>query len=335
VDHASISLRRLEGTVETLLPARDDLEARLLIAPAARVGAAGADGAAGLANITGIGIGEQVVGGRPTGRVALKVFVREKLPAARLAAAARVPRRVDGFPTDVEALGEVAAPGVLDRRRPRRRGASISHAGVGVAGTPGCLVRRGRGLYILGNNHVLALVNRAPLRATIVHPARLDGGVVPRDIVARLARFVPIDFAAVNQVDAAIARTTLRLLDRRGLRAWSRRRPGGPATAPALGMRVRKSGRTTRRRRGRIDAVHVTLDVSYAPLGGVARFAHQFRVRGVGATFSEIGDSGSLVLTEAGNRPVGLLFSGSAAGNMAFCNEIARVTSALGVSIVP
>ncbi len=328
-------LRRFEPEVEALLPARDVLEARLLIAPAGRVAAAAADGTAGFANITGIGIGEQEVGGQPTGRIALKVFVREKLPAARLAGPARVPRRVDGFPTDVEVLGEVAVPGNPDRHSPRRRGASISHAGVGVAGTPGCLVRRGRGLFILGNNHVLALVNRAILNAAIVHPARPDGGVAPRDIVARLAHFVPIDFAAVNQVDAAIARTTLRLLDQRGLRAWSRRRPGGPAVAPARGMRVRKSGRTTRRRRGRIDAVHVTLDVSYAPLGGVARFTHQFRVRGMGATFSEIGDSGSLVLTEAGNRPVGLLFSGSAAGNMAFCNEIARVTSALGVSIVP
>jgi hypothetical protein len=99
-------------------------------------------------------------------------------------------------------------------------------------------------------------------------------------------------------------------------------------------MMVQKSGRTTQYRRGYIDAVHVTLNVNYAPLGGVAQFTNQFRVRGIGGIFSDAGDSGSLVTTHPANQPVGLLFSGSATNNMTFCNEIARVKSALGVAIV-
>jgi len=320
--------------LEALLRARDALEGRLLVAPGTRAASAGADGTAGLANIFGIGIGLQDVGGHPTGRIAIKILVRAKLPRSRIAAEALVPRRFDGFLTDVEAVNDVAVPRVAARRRTGRRGVSISSAHLGMSGTPACLVRRGRALHILGNNHILALVNQGPIGADIVQPGRLDGGIVPRDVVAHLDRFVPIDFEATNEVDAAIARTTPARLARRGLGAWSRRRPAAPAAEAALGMLVEKSGRTTRRRRGRIDAVHVTLDVNYAPLGRVARFAHQFRVRGLGAPFGEVGDSGALVVTRPGNRPVGLLFSGSAAGNMAFCNEIERVTRALGVSIV-
>lgn len=142
-------------------------------------------------------------------------------------------------------------------------------------------------------------------------------------------------FSANNLVDAAIARTSPALVD------WRILRPGGvlqPITpgviAPAFNMSVQKSGRTTQFRRGSIDLVNTTVDVSYAPLGGMARFVRQFRVRGVGGIFSDRGDSGSLVTTFPQNRPVGLLFAGNAANNMTFCNPIGAVLAAFGVNIV-
>jgi hypothetical protein len=104
--------------------------------------------------------------------------------------------------------------------------------------------------------------------------------------------------------------------------------------AAALNQMVQKSGRTTQYRRGVIDAINVTLNVNYAPIAGVARFVNQFRVRGIGGIFSDRGDSGSLVTTFPQNRPVGLLFSGNAANNMTFCNDIRRVLAAFGVTIV-
>jgi hypothetical protein len=209
-----------------------------------------------------------------------------------------------------------------------------------MAGTLGCLVRRGNLLFVLSNNHVIALVNTSPLNAGIPQPGRLDGGVCNNDVIARLTQFVPINFAAgvCNFVDAAIARTSPALVDRRILR------PGGvrqqlvaPTVQPALNMLVQKSGRTTQYTRGFIDMVNVTINVSYAPLGGVARFCRQFRVRNVGGgDFSRAGDSGSLVTTFPGNQPVGLLFAGGAAGalSVTFCNPINPVLNTLGVQIV-
>jgi hypothetical protein len=183
-----------------------------------------------------------------------------------------------------------------------------------MAGTLGCLVTRSGQLFILSNNHVIALVNSSPLGVGIPQPGRLDGGVCPPDIIARLTQFVPINFAAAanNVVDAAIARTSPNLVNRRILRPGGVLQPigAGGLVLPAFNMQVQKSGRTTQYRRGFIDLVNTTVNVNYAPLGGVARFVGQFRVRGIGSIFSDRGDSGSLVTSFPQNRPVGLLFAG-------------------------
>lgn len=57
----------------------------------------------GLANVTGIGIGEK------NGQPAIKVFVSRKLPEAELAGGQIVPRTLEGHPTDVEEIGIVSA----------------------------------------------------------------------------------------------------------------------------------------------------------------------------------------------------------------------------------
>jgi hypothetical protein len=183
----------------------------------------------------------------------------------------------------------------------------------------------------------MALVNTSPLNAGIPQPGLLDGGVCPNDTIARLTQFIQINFAAgaTNGVDAAIARTSPRLVDRRMLRmGGGLQRLVSPHVAPTLNAQVQKSGRTTQYRRGIINLLNATVDVTYAPLGGVARFTGQFRVSGNPTIFSDRGDSGSLVTTFPQNQPVGLLFAGNAASNTTFCNPIGRVLSALSVSIV-
>lgn len=103
---------------------------------------------------------------------------------------------------------------------------------------------------------------------------------------------------------------------------------------PVLNQQVQKSGRTIQYRRSIITAVNVTTNVSYAPLGGVARFCRQFIVRGTPTIFSAPGDSGSLVTTFPQNRPVGLLFAGNSQTNTTICNPISAVLAAFGVNIV-
>ena len=325
-----------ENTLKSLNQARDELEQRLLISPAETAMAAAEEGAAGLGNLVGVGIGEKVVDGIPTGQPALKVFVREKLSAGEVSSEALVPQTVGGVATDVDATGEVSAEFFTARLRPAPGGVSIGHCPTIHAGTLGCLVTRAGQLFILSNNHVIARVNTGPLNVPISQPGRLDGGVCPADVIARLTQFIPIIFGTTcNFVDAAIAQTSPNLVDRRILRPFGIRQPLiPPHLPPILNMPVQKSGRTTQYRRGFIDAINVTVNVSYAPFGGIARFCRQFRVRGIGSNFSDAGDSGSLVTTFPINNPVGLLFAGNAVNNFTFCNPIGSVLSAFGVNIV-
>jgi hypothetical protein len=56
-----------------------------------------------LANVTGIGIGED------KGRPVIKVFVSRKLPISELSRSEIVPPSLDGYPTDVDEIGVVTA----------------------------------------------------------------------------------------------------------------------------------------------------------------------------------------------------------------------------------
>jgi hypothetical protein len=325
-----------EDEAKTLMQARDELEKRLLVDPGTAVFAAAEEGAAGLGNVVGVGIGEETVGGIPTGKLAVKVFVKEKLAANKIASEALAPESTGGVSVDVDETGEIYANMYTARYRPAPCGVSVGNCNMVMAGTLGCLVTRANKLFLLSNNHVIALVNRGPVGVGIPQPGRLDGGRCPNDVIARLTQWIPIAFGGVcNYVDAAIAQTSPHLVDRRVLRpAGVRQRLVPPLRVAALNMPVQKSGRTTQYRRGIVDAIGVTVNVSYAPLGGVARFCNQFRVKGIGGIFSDRGDSGSLVTTFPANNPVGLLFAGNAANNVTFCNDIRRVLAAFAVSIV-
>jgi len=339
---AELSLEALGGLSEreeefkSVSQARDEIERLFLVAPDQKALATAEEGPAGFGNIVGVGVGEKTVDGIPINQLAVKVFVKEKLSESQISSEALVPESLGGVPTDVDVTGEVNAHSFTARLRPAPGGVSIGNCNRVHAGTLGCLVTRANQLFILSNNHVMAVVNAGPVGVGISQPGRLDGGVCPQDIIARLTQWIPIVFGTqCNFVDGAIARTSPNLVDRRILR------PGGvrqqlvaPDVAAALNMLVQKSGRTTQYRRGIVDAINVTVDVSYAPLGGVARFCRQFRVRGMGSIFSDRGDSGSLVTTFPRNNPVGLLFAGNAANNVTFCNPIRTVLTAFGVSIV-
>jgi hypothetical protein len=79
--------------------------------------------------------------------------------------------------------------------------------------------------------------------------------------------------------------------------------------APALGMRVRKYGRTTAYTEGNIKLLNATVNVNYSTVSGprTARFIGQVITDGM----SQGGDSGSLIVDTAEAKAVGLLFAGS------------------------
>jgi hypothetical protein len=292
-------------------------------------------------NVVGVGIGYKETSKLRSDELCITVLVRRKLPVDALPSAALVPQQLEGVKTDVVEVGDLKAHQArTDRWRPVPGGVSIGHYLI-TAGTLGCVVRdrATNAKLILSNNHVLANSNQAREGDPILQPGVADQGSVENDMVARLSRFIPISFnvepptceiakgfaaisnrlakllgshhrlvaqkvnaEAVNQVDAAVAIPIqgVELLDEIleiGI--------VGGITPAKLGMRVRKSGRSSGFTTGLITVLEATVDVNYGDMD--ARFEGQIITSGMSAP----GDSGSLLVAENALLAVGLLFAGS------------------------
>ena len=62
-----------------------------------------------LPNVTGVGIGPKIANRQPTGGLAIKVYVGQKVPDSMLCESDRIPSSLEGVPTDVEVLGPLRA----------------------------------------------------------------------------------------------------------------------------------------------------------------------------------------------------------------------------------
>ncbi|WP_330923921.1 hypothetical protein [Candidatus Sororendozoicomonas aggregata] len=231
-------------------------------------------------------------------------------------------------------LGDQQVTTTLTRRvRPAQSGFSCAHYRV-TKGTIGTCCYDARPFpsmhekyYILGNNHVLADSNKAKIGDPILQPGRGDGGVYPQDMIARLTRYVPIQFSTdssqpSNYVDAAIAEGKLQDLDREIY--W-----GGHVkrlfTAPSVGDILQKCGRTTGFTTGKITTINTTVDINY-PKGKIARFVEQILT----TRMSMSGDSGSLVVN-ADEHAVGLICGSSTAASV--INNILYVQLLLQIKV--
>ncbi|HEY0324060.1 MAG TPA: hypothetical protein VGC66_24145 [Pyrinomonadaceae bacterium] len=296
-------------------------------------------------NLVGVGIGEQISGGKHTGIMAVKFLVRIKYPDNQVPDADRLPREVDGHPVDVEQVGTfrrfmppAAAPATTmpDPRkkiRPAQPGCSIGFKDPTnqfiMAGTFGALVSKGQRRFILSNNHVLADENKLSLGSSIFQPGFLDAGSPPNNsAIAKLTRFVPLVFGGVtNKVDCAIAELNNKNLATNAVLFIGP--PKGKTTAQ-IDMVVHKFGRTTGFTVGRVTSIETDVNVGYET--GTAMFDNQIIIVGLSAQpFSAGGDSGSLILERSTNKAVGLLFAGSPTHTIA--NHISDVLSALAVTL--
>ncbi|MCH7558312.1 MAG: hypothetical protein IIB56_12775 [Planctomycetes bacterium] len=247
---------------------------------------------------------------------------------------AGIPQDLDGVPVQVVVTGKIIALSHATDRFPRPVpiGVSTGHPDI-TAGTIACRVKDGDGnVYALSNNHVYANQNEASLGDAVIQPGTFDGGSLPDDEIGTLADFVPIDFSrrARNEIDAAIA---LSDTDRLGNATPSDDGYGTPSstivTENLLYLGVQKYGRTTGLTHGDITGVNATVNVGYGP-GKTAKFVKQIIIEPGG--FSAGGDSGSLIVTDDGNRnPVGLLFAGSSSITVA--NRIDLVLDRFGVTV--
>jgi hypothetical protein len=295
---------------------------------------------ASLLNITGVaGAGSSV---NDKGEPIIVVFTEE-------AGVEGIPSELDGIAVTVKVVGKVTAlqkktvtgtapaatceaPNRAGRfTRPVPIGVSAGHPSV-TAGTIGVRVRDKKGaLYLLSNNHVFANTNNAAAGNNILQPGPFDGGVNPGDKIATLTKWVPIAFCSGtscvnNKMDAAIASTTTALAGR-ATPCDGYGTPAKTVTAPSANLQVKKYGRTTGLTTGVIAAVNVTIKVGYA--AGTAQFSGQVYI--TTPNFIGGGDSGSLIVTATGNRPVALVFAGTSTA--AFATPISSVLSQFGVTV--
>ena len=304
-------------------------------------------------NVVGIGIGHKITEGVDTGELCLSVFVAQKFDEPDLKKNDIIDKEIAGIKTDVYATGEIFAgnqsPESIDkamkdelgiqvltqRARPAMGGFSVGHYKI-TAGTIGTCVYDlepfpgiPEKYYILSNNHVLANSNDARIGDPILQPGPIDGGAVPTDIIAKLSRYIPIQFKTqtsipINYVDAAIAEGEFHKLDREIYWIGYVKQVN---SKPQVGDTVEKTGRTTNFTTGKIISINATVDVNYGG-GRVARFAKQIMT----SRMSAPGDSGSLIC-DIKEGAVGLLYAGSS--QVTIANSILYVQKYLGIRLHP
>jgi hypothetical protein len=246
------------------------------------------------------------------------------LVLTRRAGVAGIPGSVDGVPTEVRVVGDVVP--YAPPNSTLQCGTSTGNDLECAAGTIGAVVLKGSTKYLLSNNHVFARENDGNIGEREDAPGRYDAKPKCAQSAAcgTLAQFVNINFGGNNTVDCALAlMSTSRptaVTQSGGYTATS------TVVAPSVGLAVKKSGRTSGLTHGTISAINVTINVGYS--GGTATFNNQIMV---GSTFIRSGDSGSLMVTETGNNPVGLCFAGGSGAS--FANPIGPVLQALGATI--
>jgi hypothetical protein len=294
-------------------------------------------------NVVGVGIGEKVCDGKLTGTVSVKFFVRKKYANTHVLRKDRLPKSVQGLPTDIEEVGVFRPlaeknPNPRTRVRPAQPGCSVGFKLPGsmltMAGTFGALVQDSSGVYILSNNHVLANENLLPPGSPIFEPGLKDGGQPGTDQVASLSRFAPFKGHGVfNTVDCAIAKVAATNLVSNSILKIGPPKSKG-AAQPS--MEVHKFGRSTEYRVGRVTSVDADVTLEFST--GSYNFREQMIIQGLNdQVFAEDGDSGALVLERGSQKAVGLLFGvgiDSTGTAHALANHIEDVLKALKVSLV-
>lgn len=314
-------------------------------------------------NVVGTGMGYKIINGELTNQPAVMVLVKKKLPESKLRSRQVIPKMLNEVVTDVVEVGEVRLlASRTEKARPAMPGMSIGHYKV-TAGTFGALVKDANTgeLLILSNNHVLANASdgkdgKCAIGDNILQPGSYDGGT-SSDVIAQLHRFIPIiknttpatcslaqgvekvvntvlrfvkpnyrmvfvkNSSSHNLVDAALARPIKRdyvtgeIFDLGELNG---------TVEPAVGMNVKKSGRTSGITSSQIKALDVTIKVMLGE-GEEAIFYEQILT----GPMARPGDSGSIVLDD-NMRVVGLLFAGSEQSTL--INPIVNVMKLLKIT---
>lgn len=291
-----------------------------------------------------------------TGTIAVGITGNER-DGYRLAIRIQDPTHDDNSPTVAEIIRQAGGMANVDIRKVGRAGRHLGQGapaaatgvqnryltigctvgGVGSdGGTLGCFVRdRSDGsICLLSNNHVLAAENLAEPGTPILFGG--EAGVEPRDRVATLKNYIPLEKQGGNLVDCAIGVLLIPQIDY------------DPTTISAIGMlaglgsevpegtpvaKLGFSGPST----GRVVAAEID-GIFVQTLLGQLRFDGQIEIDGDGGPFAQPGDSGSLVVDRQRMLGVGLVLGGiedrDTGKILALANPLHVVMDKLGVDLV-
>jgi len=201
------------------------------------------------------------------------------------------------------------------------------------SGTLGSLVKNASGaLYILSNNHVLARTDQATAGEDISQPGLIDNNCQAPRIVADFTAAVTLG----QNVDCAVAALRSGTMNTQGS-IQDIGTISSVVKAPAVGLAVTKSGRTTGHTTGTISSINTSVSVQYQPTCGSGRkinYSYTNQVVINSSTFSAGGDSGSLIVSNNSptcHQPVALLFAGSSTTTIG--NPIGEVLSKLSTKL--
>jgi hypothetical protein len=309
----------------------------------------------------GLAVGHSIDPGTKAPRLEMRITASggpDHARAKRLADEARtqgfeVILKVIGIPQAPVVAAAVVAAKIGGRRRPLHLGCSVAHYR-GSAGTLGAFVKDPDGAdSIVSCAHVLAWAGKCKVKIdNDVHqpgPADQDT-IVEGNHVGRLTNFTPFVEDQKANLDAAVARLAYGaeanhdgnvFPDLPGVpKHISGKRTGDwlALDEPHLGCKVFKIGRTTGYTTAEINALDFeNLSVS---IGGVRTFTFGGVYEVIWKTaepFAGPGDSGALVCTVDGRRPVGLHFA-SVAGvdgqSTSYIVPWQRIRDNLGVELI-
>lgn len=175
---------------------------------------------------------------------------------------------------------------------------------VGTAGAPVRWINKANQTRfgILSNWHVMADGDQRTGRP--IHQPDSS-----RPTMATLTAWSAVTSSADNTIDAAIADCLIDGFHTVDPNILEVGRPADHTLDAQPGLQVQKAGRTTGLTKGTCTAVGAAVRIGYGDFSATFTDQDIFEARSV--PFSAPGDSGSLIVTQAANCPVSLLFAGN------------------------
>jgi len=222
-------------------------------------------------------------------------------------------------------------------------GSSVICSHTPGAGTLGFLATMADGRIVgFSNNHVTGDSNHTPAGMHILSPAPIDASPAspPPLAIGKHLSLAQLNSGdpqqiALQEIDGAIFEITEpdKVSSMQGNGAYDTPSVIAPMRA---GMVVKKVGRTTGLRLGTVlgeTVIPLSIPYKSSRFQSMVYFTGVWIVEGAnGNTFSEGGDSGSLVVTADGTAAVGVVFAGG--NNVSFVLPIAKVLNFFSLSLL-